>query len=322
MEIYFCGGGIAMPLIPGICTQCGATLSVDKEKDAMMCPYCHTPFVVEKAIQNFNNTYNIINNITAENVYVQDVRNEFEIVAGVLKKYHGQSLEVVVPDNVFEIGEGAFKGLYVTSVTLPKSVKKIGESAFEETKITTFTMPDSVEVVRTCAFYNCSDLKTIHISNKLKKIELNTFSGCKSLEEVHLPSCLEILGCDLGYISDKPDIDDVYGCSVFYGCTNLKAIYLSSENVKKFKTCGIEFEDIDIYIDNKKLEYSDEFVTKFPGSKEYKKLLQIRKEKMERENQRKKEQYRMSNNLCLECGGSFKGIFEKRCMKCGKEKNY
>lgn len=289
-----------MPLIPGICTQCRATLSVDKEKDAMVCPYCHTPFVVEKAIQNFNNTYNIINNITAKNVYVQNKRNEFEIVAGVLKKYHGQALEVVIPDNVIEIGEEAFKGLYVTSVTLPKSVKTIGKSAFEGTKITTFIMPESIEVVRTGAFYDCSNLKKVHISNKLKEIELNTFSGCKSLEEVHLPSCLEILGRNLRYISNEPDIDDVYGYSVFHRCTNLKAIYLSSESVKKFKTCGIEFEEIDIYIDNKKLEYSDEFVTRFPGSKEYRKFLQNKKEKREREYQRKKEeQYRISNNLCL-----------------------
>ena len=39
-----------MPLVPGICTQCGATLSADTSKDRMLCPYCGTPFIVEKAI--------------------------------------------------------------------------------------------------------------------------------------------------------------------------------------------------------------------------------------------------------------------------------
>lgn len=50
-----------MPLIPGICTNCGATLSVDQANECMVCPYCDTPFIVEKAVNNFNNTYNITN---------------------------------------------------------------------------------------------------------------------------------------------------------------------------------------------------------------------------------------------------------------------
>lgn len=68
-------------LIPGICTQCGATLSVNKRENTMVCPYCNTPFIVEKAIQNFNTTYNI----TAQNVFVQEANREFEIIGGVLK---------------------------------------------------------------------------------------------------------------------------------------------------------------------------------------------------------------------------------------------
>lgn len=56
-----------MALIPGICTQCGATLTADDTKDCMICPYCNTPFIVEKAINNFHNTYNISNSTV--NIY-------------------------------------------------------------------------------------------------------------------------------------------------------------------------------------------------------------------------------------------------------------
>lgn len=84
-------------LIPGICIQCGATLSVDKGKDAMVCPYCNTPFIVEKAIQNSSNVYNI----TAQNVYVQgDIEKEYEIKGGVLTKYNGNSLHIKIPQGV------------------------------------------------------------------------------------------------------------------------------------------------------------------------------------------------------------------------------
>ena len=41
-------------LVPAICTQCGAKLEVDPTKDAAVCPYCNTPFIVEKAVQNYS----------------------------------------------------------------------------------------------------------------------------------------------------------------------------------------------------------------------------------------------------------------------------
>lgn len=89
-----------MALIPGICTQCGATLTVDDTKDCMICQYCNTPFIVEKAIHNFYNTYNISNSTV--NIYAAN-NNDFVIRAGVLKEYNGAATKVVIPDNVISI---------------------------------------------------------------------------------------------------------------------------------------------------------------------------------------------------------------------------
>lgn len=54
-----------MPLVKAICTNCGGTLEVDKDKDAAICPFCNTAYIVEKAIQQFqiSNT-NYIENAT------------------------------------------------------------------------------------------------------------------------------------------------------------------------------------------------------------------------------------------------------------------
>ena len=38
-------------MVPAICTQCGGKIEVDNSKDAAICPYCGTAFVVEKAIK-------------------------------------------------------------------------------------------------------------------------------------------------------------------------------------------------------------------------------------------------------------------------------
>ncbi len=73
-----------MPLLPAKCTSCGATLTLDPAQDAAVCPFCNTPFIVEKAIHNYNTTnqYHTTQNITAENVIVQNSQQEELYQAG------------------------------------------------------------------------------------------------------------------------------------------------------------------------------------------------------------------------------------------------
>ena len=64
-----------MSLIPGICIQCGAVLSVPSEKDMMECPYCNTNFIAEKAIHKFNVSYCVTNNINEKNIVIESKKN-------------------------------------------------------------------------------------------------------------------------------------------------------------------------------------------------------------------------------------------------------
>lgn len=50
-------GNQSAALVPAICSQCGAKVSVDPTKEAAVCEYCGTPFIVEKAINKYS-TYN------------------------------------------------------------------------------------------------------------------------------------------------------------------------------------------------------------------------------------------------------------------------
>ena len=56
-----------MPLVNAKCTNCGATLTVDKDKEAAVCQYCNSAFIVDKAINNYNITNNINANVV--NIY-------------------------------------------------------------------------------------------------------------------------------------------------------------------------------------------------------------------------------------------------------------
>ncbi len=41
-----------MPIIPVICTQCGAKLELDSEAESGFCPFCDTPFIIERKKDN------------------------------------------------------------------------------------------------------------------------------------------------------------------------------------------------------------------------------------------------------------------------------
>lgn len=51
-----------MSLVPAKCTNCGGELQIDNTKDAAVCPYCGSAFIIEKAVNLYNQTYNINTN--------------------------------------------------------------------------------------------------------------------------------------------------------------------------------------------------------------------------------------------------------------------
>ena len=56
-----------MPLVKAQCTNCKGTLEIDENKDAAICPYCGTAFIVEKAVQQY-----IIHNGLSEEKYLEN----------------------------------------------------------------------------------------------------------------------------------------------------------------------------------------------------------------------------------------------------------
>ena len=69
-----------MPLVKAKCTNCGGVLDVENSNEAAICQYCGTPFIVEKAINNYvqnisiqNATINVQGNVQGPNVdnYIQ-----------------------------------------------------------------------------------------------------------------------------------------------------------------------------------------------------------------------------------------------------------
>lgn len=92
--------------------------------------------------------------------------------------------EIIIPEGVSQIGDGAFGGLTaLTKISLPKSLTYIGIGAF----------------------YNCNSLESIELPNGLKTICVSAFSGCTSLKNVDIPDSVSSIGRGSQISADPTD---------------------------------------------------------------------------------------------------------------------
>jgi len=250
-----------MPFVSAKCTNCGANLTVDSTRDAAICEFCGSAFVVEKAINN----YSIKNDIKADVVNVYgSINSDFEIEAGVLKKYKGSATSVVIPEGVIEVNADAFeKKHYITEITFPESFRVlsdyshspyIGEilSLFSSLKNINVNSRNSTYSSRDGVLYS-KDGSILHrfprgrseesckIYRTASKIESYAFSYCKNLREVIFPCGIEEVGSLAFYSCSNlskltcPESLSQINLTAFVLCSSLEKVICSKETIKCLK---------------------------------------------------------------------------------------
>ena len=282
MNCEICGGQIEIQANgKGMCMTCGTTYSIE---------------YLRKLLHNNPTQSNHINPINS---------NDFEIVAGTLKKYRGNSRRVIIPEGVVEIADYVFQNMsYLESIQLPTTLLSIGENAFSEckslkefvipknvnsirwgafsrcTSLTEITIPDSVTYLGSYVFHECRNLKKVTLSNNIKEIEDSTFKNCESLLNISIPENVEIIKK-----------------SAFSSCENLKEVYLP--HAVEVPTDGSPFSWCKQL---KKVICPSHFPPLiFIGTPWY-------------EN---KSRELIQNGICPYCEGRL-SIFGKKCKSCGK----
>ena len=117
---------------------------------------------------------------------------DFEIENGVLTEYQGEDVDVIVPEGVREIGEGAFWRCDVESVRLPQGIRAIRSEAFMNCRsLRRINLPESVRTIETEAFHG-SGLRAIRLPEGLERIEADCFSGTE-LTEIVIPQRVRVI---------------------------------------------------------------------------------------------------------------------------------
>ncbi|MBO4894719.1 MAG: leucine-rich repeat domain-containing protein [Clostridia bacterium] len=158
-----------MSFVQAKCPNCGGVLAVDNSNEAAVCQFCNTPFIVEKAVNNYNITNTVNVGAGAVVNIIGNEKQDFEIIGGNLKKYVGASAEIIIPDSVVTIEDNVFKDFKnLKSVVISDSVKTIGKYAFSGCiGLENVTLGKSLEYIEEYAFDNCTEIKKVDFTGNI-----------------------------------------------------------------------------------------------------------------------------------------------------------
>ena len=210
--------------------------------------------------------YTILNNITELKI-PETSKLGLENIDGIIYKgtevigcLKGTTGAHVVRAGTTEIGDYAFKGSAITSITIPDSVSVIGEGAFSEcTALENVKLPANLTELPIKLFYGCSGLKEIKIPEGITKIGAFAFSYCSSITELVFPDSMVSMsreiyraeenaweyvhnfeGCDkLEKISYGANYDGNDAWSSLQDITTLKEVSISDKNTNCFEKNGV-----------------------------------------------------------------------------------
>ena len=140
---------------------------------------------------------------------------------------------LALPEGIEYIGSNAFNNSGLEEIVLPETLVEIDQFAFSKTRLTEVVIPGSVELLRASAFEGKSNggsplEKVVFEGNKIRELELRTFSYCDRLKEIALPEGLESIGynafdgCGALERIDIPASVTYVGEAAFVYCTGLK----------------------------------------------------------------------------------------------------
>lgn len=144
----------------------------------------------------FNDCKNLESIVVAEGNAVFDSRNNCNaIIETANNKLVVGCQTTVIPSDIVEIGNYAFRGSGLASIVIPESVTKIGNAVFENCySLTNITLPKTLTDLGQSVFEDCTSLKEIIIPNGVTKLGGYLLAGCTSLTSLSFSDALTEIG--------------------------------------------------------------------------------------------------------------------------------
>lgn len=168
--------------------------------------------------------------------------SEYEVTADGLAL---ATCKVTLPSTLKTIGEEAFSGAYLGTLTIPSTIENMSKNAFKYCAMQKVII-NGVKVISEGAFYWCSKLKEVEINSGVEVIGEDAFYRCESLVSVKIGQGLKIIGesafayCkSLKTVNIPVSLEEI-GVQVFSGCDALESVnYEASKYVwKNVKNSG------------------------------------------------------------------------------------
>ncbi|MCQ2070065.1 MAG: leucine-rich repeat protein [archaeon] len=152
--------------------------------------------------------------------------------------YHCSSLEELTwgsTPSVKVLADECFRActkLRSSTTMIPDGTRFIGFEAFRDCQmIRSLNIPNSVMDIRGGAFYDCSALADVTLSNGLETIPERCFGYCNALDGVIIPDSVRVIEGNAFYRCDVlTDINlantETVGYNAFYDCQNLVSVIL------------------------------------------------------------------------------------------------
>lgn len=174
-------------------------------------------------------------NNSATSLTIKD--NTIKIEASALE--NAKNLKsVTIPATVGEIGEYAFAGSGIESISI--SASKIGAHAFENcSNLTTVNLGTNLLVIGDYAFAGCTKISTLNVPEGTTEIGTFAFSSCSSLENVSIPDSIEVLGSNVFRLCDDLKFTEKDGAK-YVGNTNNPYVILVKATSTDITTLTIQ----------------------------------------------------------------------------------
>ncbi len=229
------------------CDICGGLLKMQANREAV-CENCGMAYSIESLREKFNGLKVSVTGSRDDvaqwkelvNKYLE--KHDYTAAKGIIKKI----LEAVPTDQfastLYEQMQD-WKYLQIVNGTLvsyrgkgkrlvlPNNIKEIGEKAFRESEIEYIVFQNGVTTIQRGAFAGCHHMKCNYLPDSLTQIEPYAFADCYELN-VSIPETVISLGsyCFCNSALEKANLSKVteIGTGVFSGCQRLKEVVLSS----------------------------------------------------------------------------------------------